>query len=308
MTQAIAKRDEGARILELVVIDGDLSKLSPADRVVYYRSVCESLGLNPLTKPFDYLWLRAGRGDDDEGGKKKLVLYARRDCADQLRKINGITVQIVAREKVEDLYVVTARATDQAGRSDESIGAVSIKGLSGEWLANAVMKAETKAKRRVTLSLNGLGWLDESEASAVPGARPAAVDPNTGEIVEASPPVSGQPTEREVSRPGPAGEANPSIEPSSGPRSTPGPAPSSTPPAPVPKAGVTRAKEVQELWVDHHGLPVQDFKPWLDSKYGVTTVRQLSDEEACEVIAALRKITTDALTREVAAAKAGQPT
>ena len=48
-----------------------------------------------------------------------------------------------------------------------SIGAVSIKGLQGENLANALMKAETKAKRRVTLSLAGLGWLDETENVAV---------------------------------------------------------------------------------------------------------------------------------------------
>lgn len=65
---------------------------------------------------------------------------------------------------------MTARATDPAGRSDEAIGAVSVAGLRGDALANAIMKAETKAKRRVTLSIVGLGWLDESEIETIPAA------------------------------------------------------------------------------------------------------------------------------------------
>ena len=47
---------------------------------------------------------------------------------------------------------------------------MSIKGLVGEELANAYMKAETKAKRRVTLSICGLGWLDDSETESIRGA------------------------------------------------------------------------------------------------------------------------------------------
>ena len=34
-------------------------------------------------------------------------------------------------------------------------------------LANAIMKAETKAKRRVTLSICGLGMLDETELETI---------------------------------------------------------------------------------------------------------------------------------------------
>jgi len=167
-----AQPDAGA-LLEQVVIAGDLARLTPAQRVAYYRSVCESLGLNPLTQPFNYLNL-SGR----------LVLYATRTATDQIRATRGISVQIVSREMLQDagLYVVTARATSRDGRTDEAVGAVSIAGLRGEALANAIMKAETKAKRRATLSLVGLGWLDESEAESVPGARPAAVDRETGEI------------------------------------------------------------------------------------------------------------------------------
>jgi hypothetical protein len=101
------------------------------------------------------------------------VLYATRNATDQIRHRYGISVTITSREVVEDTYVVTARATLANGRHDESIGAVPIAQLRGENRSNALMKAETKAKRRVTLSLVGLSTLDESEVESIPGAQPA---------------------------------------------------------------------------------------------------------------------------------------
>lgn len=161
-----------AAVLEQVVIQGDLSNLQPAERVAYYKTVCESVGLNPFTKPFEYINLNG-----------KLTLYAKRDATDQLRSINGVSVEITSREMHDNgIYVVTARAKDRNGRTDEAIGAVSIAGLKGDALANAIMKAETKAKRRVTLSICGLGWLDETEVATVPDATAVDVDMETGEI------------------------------------------------------------------------------------------------------------------------------
>ena len=154
------KEMTGAELVEQVAIMGDLSKLSPAQRAKYYLRVCESLGVNPLTRPFEYIILNG-----------RLTLYARRDATDQLRRLHGVSISIAARERVEDVYIVTAHATTPDGRTDEAIGAVSIAGLKGEALANAIMKAETKAKRRVTLSIVGLGWLDESEVEDIPEAQ-----------------------------------------------------------------------------------------------------------------------------------------
>lgn len=146
--------------IENVLIGGDLSRLTPEHRLAYYKSVCESVGLNPLTKPFDYLTLNS-----------KMVLYAKRDATDQLRKIHGVSIHITGREMIEGVYIVTASATDKTGRTDESTGAVSIGSLKGDALANATMKAETKAKRRVTLSICGLGILDETEIDTIPNAK-----------------------------------------------------------------------------------------------------------------------------------------
>jgi hypothetical protein len=173
MSTDLAKASLDAAIIERVIIAGDLSKLAPQERVSYYRNVCASLGLNELTKPFEYITLNG-----------KLTLYATRNCTDQLRQLKGVSVSIATRERLEDIYVVTARATLPDGRCDESIGAVNIAGLRGEALANALMKAETKAKRRATLSLCGLSFSDETEAETIPGAQRVVVDTSTGEIVE----------------------------------------------------------------------------------------------------------------------------
>jgi hypothetical protein len=143
--------------IEQAVMTGDLSDLTTEQRADYYHRVCESLGLNPLTKPFEFLTLNG-----------KLRLYALRDCTDQLRRIHGISIYITNREKMGDIYVVTARAKDRTGREDESTGAVTIGNLKGDALCNALMKGETKAKRRVTLSMAGLGWLDETELETIP--------------------------------------------------------------------------------------------------------------------------------------------
>jgi hypothetical protein len=152
--------------MELVMGKGDLSALTPGQRVEYIGAVCRSLGMNPLTRPFDIQAL---------GGKT--VLYARKDAADQLRQIHGVSTQVISREKLDDLIVVTVRATDRTGRSDESLGAVPCLNIKGEALANAMMKAETKAKRRVTLSLCGLGVIDETELESVNEALAVKIAP-----------------------------------------------------------------------------------------------------------------------------------
>ncbi len=147
-----------APAIEQVLIRGDLAGLSSDQRIEYHNRVCDTVGLNPLTMPFAYITMNG-----------KLVLYALKSCAEQLRKIHGISVTITARAHEGGVYMVTAQAKELAtGRVDEAIGAVAIDNLKGEALCNALMKTETKAKRRVTLSICGLGMLDESEVEDLP--------------------------------------------------------------------------------------------------------------------------------------------
>ena len=137
---------------------GDLAGLKQDERLAYYKAVCESVGLNPLTKPFDYITLNG-----------KLTLYATRACADQLRKLHSVSVTDLHKEFHPDgILMVTCKVSDKAGRTDVATGALVVQNLKGNDLANAMMKAETKAKRRATLSLCGLGVLDETEIETLP--------------------------------------------------------------------------------------------------------------------------------------------
>lgn len=154
-------------IIQNLVLNGDISKMSQQQKVEYYNRFCQSLGLNPLTQPFQIIKFQ---------GKERL--YATKDCTEQLRKIHGVSIIELTSQKLEDVYVVTAKAKDKEGKVDASTGAVVIGTTKGEALANALMKAETKAKRRVTLSICGLGLLDESELDTMPNhvTNPVAVE------------------------------------------------------------------------------------------------------------------------------------
>ena len=163
-------QDVGAA-LERVMLLGDLTPLTPAQRSEYYMRVCQSIGLNPYTRPFGYIKLN-----------NKLTLYAFRDCADQLRKLHGISIEIVDRKLSDGLLSVHVRAKNKDGRVDEDFGVIPVPAkLAGEAGANLIMKCVTKAKRRVTLSICGLGILDETEVVTIPGAELVDVD-QAGEI------------------------------------------------------------------------------------------------------------------------------
>ncbi len=236
--------------IEKVLVEGNLAALKPEQRVSYYNATCQSLGLNPLTTPFDYLNLNG-----------KLRLYAKKDATDQLRRHYHVSITITAREVVHDVYVVTARAVLPSGREDESTGAVTVKGKAGEELANAWMKAETKAKRRVTLSICGLGFLDESELESVRGARVVSasqahsvaritsdagdtVNTTTGEVLDA--------------------KAEP-------------------PPAP----GMISEAQRKRMFAiaKNHGWSHDDVKDMLTQGYGITSTRDIPAERYDEIIA-----------------------
>lgn len=157
MNQNLQTADELGLVAQ-VIINGDLSKLSAKQRVDYYNGYCQRLGLDAFTKPFDLLKLNG-----------REILYCTRSGAQQLNKLHNVSHAITSRETNAEagVYMVTSRACLPDGRCTESIGAVNIQGLKGEAYANAVMKAETKAKRRATLDLLGLGVLDETEVESI---------------------------------------------------------------------------------------------------------------------------------------------
>jgi hypothetical protein len=143
-------------IIERVIAAGDLKALKPDERNSYYLAVCRSLGINALTRPLEYIVLSG-----------KMVLYARKDCTDQLRRLHGVSITKLETNTADGVFEAMAYASTK-DRQDVDFGAVSIKGLTGDVLVNAKLKAITKAKRRVTLSICGLGFLDETEIETIP--------------------------------------------------------------------------------------------------------------------------------------------
>ena len=161
------KTQKDEQVVSAIILNGDLSKLSPTQKTHYYNGYCERLGLDPFTKPFELLRLNG-----------KEVLYCTRSGTQQLNKLHNVSHHITSRELIEaaGVYQVTSKACLADGRCTESIGAVNITNLKGDAYANAIMKAETKAKRRATLDLLGLGVLDETEVETIPNAKPVVLE------------------------------------------------------------------------------------------------------------------------------------
>jgi hypothetical protein len=139
-----------------LVTSGNLSGLSKDEQTAYYIYRCQLLDLDPSTQPFDFLMLQG-----------KLTLYAKKECSSQLASKRNLSVTIPSQGPQGDIYVVQARVKGGDGRETDDLGAVSIKGKSGDDLCNAMMKAATKAKRRAILTHCGLGMLDESELETI---------------------------------------------------------------------------------------------------------------------------------------------
>ena len=155
--------------LVAIVTQGDVSKLTEAERADYLVNLCDSLGLNPLLKPFEFIKLKDGRK----------VLYATKNCADQLREARKIKLDIVYQGALKlhedtyanEIYIVEVKAT-MGDQSVNEVGTSWIKNITGDDLANAIMKAWTKARRRAVLAITGISVPDESEIGSIAGATP----------------------------------------------------------------------------------------------------------------------------------------
>jgi hypothetical protein len=156
------QEEAGFAALAHVLGSGDLSQLNNGERVGHYLRLCRSLGLNELSRPFDWIYFKGGEGEPE-----KLALYPNQSCAAQLRRQHHMRVQITRREVVGELFVCEATAYTPDGREDVASKYVPLTNrygrLKGTMLANAMMKAETGAKRRVTLSMVGLASPPDAE-------------------------------------------------------------------------------------------------------------------------------------------------
>lgn len=188
---AVADREQAAGALAHVLGTGDLAQLTNEQRVGYYLDICQSLGLNPRTRPFDWIEFY-----DPETKTKKLTLYPNKSCAEQLRRQHQISVRVVRRELIggdtqEPMFVVEVEGTTPTGRMGTASKYVPLSGmnrqtnqryrLTGERLANAYAKAETSAMRRLAFSM--VGMASPPERDELHRVREVIVD-GTGRVLD----------------------------------------------------------------------------------------------------------------------------
>ena len=99
------------RAVETLMLDGDLGKLNASQRIQFYAATCDRVGLDPVARPFDYLRLNG-----------KVVLYANKSCAEQLRQLHNISLGEVQTEVVNDTLTGAPIATWERFRSQVSQG------------------------------------------------------------------------------------------------------------------------------------------------------------------------------------------
>lgn len=174
-------REKQLEAIYAAIVDGNLAKLTAEQRLVHYKTLCEGLGLNPLTKPFGFYEMKG------EGGKPVVHVYALKEAAAQLARRDCVSVEIVRTEwfKEQALYEVWARATSSTRnnygevekRITDEVGAVALaETAKADGAGVQRMKAVTKARRRAILAHCGLGLLDESEIESIDGARRISAD------------------------------------------------------------------------------------------------------------------------------------
>jgi hypothetical protein len=167
-TDKLTKDDFTDEQINDIVQSGDVGSLDPNQRSRFLYRLAEKLKLNPFSRPFDLIHVKKG------DGSKKLIIYANKSCADQIRERDNLSIEplyfgplMIGDTPDETIYVFHVRISNSEGRAGFNVGAVPIVGTDGDDRSNAIMKAYTKAERRATLAFSGMGFPDESEISSI---------------------------------------------------------------------------------------------------------------------------------------------
>jgi len=138
----------------------NLETLSEEQRTKYLFEASEYFGLPGSLNALDLIWMH-----DEKTGMKKLAAYARKGTTDILRGIHGIEITALNPANGDGYVSFIAVGKDKTGRQEMAVGACDLSGLKGDKVAYAVMTAQTRAMRRLTLQFVGGGLLDESEVN-----------------------------------------------------------------------------------------------------------------------------------------------
>jgi len=122
----------------------------------YKDKVAGILNIDPMM--LDYIWIY-----DSESGLRNQVLYAKRGAAEVMREQRKISITSLVSQEGNGWIMFTATGTIPSGRQEIAVGAAYVEGHKADKKAHAVMTAQTRAVRRLTLQFVGGGILDETE-------------------------------------------------------------------------------------------------------------------------------------------------
>jgi hypothetical protein len=138
----------------------DLDRLSDEQLRQYYLDACAYHGVPPELNVLAFTLMDSG------DGARRRVLYAKKGATDIIRDRLGISVVDLRKEVFNGTLTYTCFGKNVAGRLEIAVGASYIEGVTGRALEVAIMVAQTRAVRRMTLQFAGAGLLDETELQA----------------------------------------------------------------------------------------------------------------------------------------------
>jgi len=147
-------------LIESIVLSGDIGGLTEDERKRIMLRICTDLRLDPAMGAICIL--------KTEDGHEQF--YIKGKGTDQLAQKWGVQQKCLEKPSIMDLgdghrAFVARWSASFEGREIDDIGAVPVPQTSWDTkaLCNAMMHANTKARRRATLAVLGIGLVDESE-------------------------------------------------------------------------------------------------------------------------------------------------
>ena len=131
---------------------GRCDRLNEEQRADYINYLCGKIGIDPTFRPVDLIKTKNG-----------IKPYLNKGASELIRDIRKISIDDMQIKDVNGMWVATCRVRNAEGRCDTDIGVCLKDGTSASPMNqnDSLMKAVTKAKRRATLSMCGLGAIIE---------------------------------------------------------------------------------------------------------------------------------------------------
>lgn len=185
MTEAVQPQPQievTDEMMEKLLLSGDYSGLSARLQAQFLWILAKKKGLDPMTQPFQFI----------PNAKGKLILYATKNCALQIKQKHGIVLmkeysgalRLTPQQWDVGVYEVEMKAVNAEGAILAwDIGTAELENLTGRERKDAPMKAWTRAERRTLLKVEGLGIPDESELDFVPSRERQEAPPTAARVL-----------------------------------------------------------------------------------------------------------------------------